>query len=306
MSDGKFIISIVIAVLALAVAVYVFLVPSQAPEAVDHSLHKKLAGELTDNNLYQAAVDEYKRILSDDNIDNETRANVNYLMGKIYFENLRNYENAAAHYIKARSLNPDGSFYDEAGKNLIACLEKMGRMIDAKRELDKTVNIDSVYAEHEGETVVAKIGDMPVFLSDIEDDIQKLPAELQKDFMSKEQKLEALNAHIGVELVYRAAVREGLDQDPEIQEMTEQLVKQAIVDKYVSDKVLADVKIDESDVRNYYEANKDKKYDGQAYDEVKSKVLQDYQQEKARQAFQQYVNKLAAVEKVQIFEEKIK
>ena len=66
------------------------------------------------------------------------------------------------------------------------------------------------------------------------------------------------------------------------------------------------MKIDEADVRNYYEANKDKKYDGKVYNEVKSKVMQDYQQEKAHQAFMDYVNKLAAVEKVQIFEEKIK
>ncbi|MFQ5454072.1 MAG: tol-pal system YbgF family protein, partial [Candidatus Zixiibacteriota bacterium] len=98
--------------------------------------HKKLAGELRDNRLYQAAVDEYENILSFNQIDFKTRANINYLIAKIYFENIRDYENASAFYIRARSLDPDGSFYNEASRNLVTSLEKMGNLLVAKRELD--------------------------------------------------------------------------------------------------------------------------------------------------------------------------
>lgn len=272
----------------------------------DYTAQKSLAGELTDNNLYQAAIDEYKSILSDPNIENETRANINYMIGRIYFDNLADYENAAAYYIKARSLYPEGSFYDEAGRNLIACLEKMGRILDAKRELDKTVNIDSVYAEHEGETVIAKIGDKPVFMSDIKENIQNLPPQMQKEFLSKESKLEALNGYIGVELIYRAAVREGYNTNPELIKLTERITKQAVVESYIQEKVMKDVTIDNNDVQNFYQANKELRYADKEFEEVKEQVYRDYQGEKAQQAFQNYVNKLAAVENVQIFEEKIK
>ena len=59
----------------------------------------------------------------------------------------------------------------------------MGRIMDAKRELDKSVNIDSIYTANEGETLVAKIGDVPIFLSEIENEIQKLPQEAQMQFI---------------------------------------------------------------------------------------------------------------------------
>jgi len=309
MEKGNTIISVLalaVSIVTLALLAVMFFSGGQKANPEDISVQKSLAGELADNNLYKAAVEQYEDILKDKNLDAETAANINYMIGRICFENLSDYENAAAHYIKARSLNPDGSFYDEAGKKLIACMEKMGHILDAKRELDKAVNIDSVYAEHKGETVVAKIGDKPVFMSDIEDNIQNLPPEMQKQFTTKENKIDALNGYIGIELIYRAAIRDGYNEKPEIVKLTERLDKQAVVDRYLKDKVMGDIKIDQSDVKNYYEAHKSDKYGDKPLSEVKDQVYRDYQSEKSQQAFQDYVNKLAAVEDVKVFEEKIK
>ena len=50
--------------------------------------HKRLAGELRDSKLYEGAIEEYQKILKFNSIDVRTRANINYLIGKIYFENL--------------------------------------------------------------------------------------------------------------------------------------------------------------------------------------------------------------------------
>jgi len=309
MSNGKSItgtIALGVSIITLALLVYMVFAGGDSSKSVDITEQKSLAGELVDNNLYQAAVDEYKKVLDSPNLTDEEKANINYMIGRIYFQNIEDYEKAAGYYVMARSLNPSGSFYDEAGKSLIACMEKMGRMLDAKRELDKAVNIDSVYAEHKGETVVAKIGDKPIYMSDVEENIQNLPPQMQKEFMSKESKLDALNGYIGIELIYRAAVREGFDATPEITKLKERLTKQAVVDKYLKDKVMLNVSIDESDVKNYYEANKGARYDNKAYGEVKDQVRRDYQNEKSQQVFQNYVNKLASVENVQIFEEKVK
>ena len=299
-------LALVVSLVTMILMLYMLFGQSGSSSSDDYSTQKSMAGELADNNLYQASIDEYKSILDNPILENEVRANLNYMIGRIYFDNLSDYKNAAAFYIKARSLNPNGSFYDEAGRNLIACMEKMGRILDAKRELDKAVNIDSVYSEHSSETVIAKIGDKPVFMSDIKENIQNLPPQMQKEFLSKESKIDALNGYIGVELVYRAAVREGFNTNPELVKLTDRITKQAVVERYLQENVISDITIDDNDVLNYYQANKETKYKNNEFDTVKEQVYRDYQGEKSKQAFQNYVNKLASVENVQIFEEKIK
>ncbi|UCD94623.1 MAG: hypothetical protein JSU69_00810 [Candidatus Zixiibacteriota bacterium] len=299
-------ISLVVSAATLILVLYVIIASPGGSLKKDYKIEKNLAGELADNNLYAASIDEYTKILDDPDLDIETRANINYMIAKTYFDNLFDYEKAAAHYIKARSLNPEAGFYNEAGKNLIACLEKMGRIVDAKRELDKTVNIDSVYAAHEGETVVARIGEVPIFLSEIDNEIQSLPPEAQGRFLGREGKLAFLNQFVGMELMYRAAVREGFNDDADIISKKQALEKQLLIEKYIIENVMPEINIDTSDVRNYYLANKEMKYGDKSYEEVKTQVLIDYQQEKAQQAFSDYVARLSVVEKVRIFEENVK
>jgi tetratricopeptide (TPR) repeat protein len=299
-------VSLIVSAATLGLVLYIIIATPGDAQKKDYRIEKNLAGELADNNLYAASIDEYRKILDDPGLDGETRANINYMIAKTYFENLFDYENAAAHYIRARSLNPEAGFYDEAGKSLIACLEKMGRMIDAKRELDKTVNIDSVYAAHEGETVVAKIGQVPVFLSEIDNEIQNLPPEAQKRFLGREGKVAFLNQYVGLELMHRAAVREGFNDDADIISKKQALERQLLIEKYIIENVMPQIDIDTSDVRNYYLAHKEEKYGDKSYDEVSTQVLLDYQQEKAQKAFSDYVARLSAVEKVQMFEENVR
>lgn len=309
MGEGKSILSIIAIILSLvtlALVVMIFVNMNSGAKPGDYTTEKNLAGELADNNLYHAAIAEYERILDDKNLDDQTRANLHYLIGKTYFSDLHDYENAASNYVIARSLYPDGSFNTEAGKNLITCFEKMGRILDAKRELDKDANLDSVYAEHKGDVVVAKIDDKPIFMSEINKEIQDLPAETQKQFMTPKGKLEYLNNYIATELMYQAAIREGYEGDPEIEKKKDRLGKQLMIEKYAMEKVLPEVDIDTTDMRNFYLANKDSKYDNKSYDDVKSQVLMDYQQEKAQSAFKNYIAKLSAKSKVQIFDENIK
>jgi len=309
MANGKStfsVLSLVISAATLILILYfIFTIPG-GNRVDDYKIEKNLAGELTDNNLYKAAIEEYNKIAADRDLDSRMRANINYLMAKLYFENLNDYENAAAHYVMARSLDPQGSFFDEAGKNLIFCLERMGRLVDAKRELDKTVNIDSIYTANKGGTMVAKIGGVPVFLSEIEKEIQSLPPEMQKQYLGKQGKQAFLNQYIGLELMYRAAIREGLQSNPDIIKKEKEIERQLLIEKYATEKVMPTADIDSTDVRNFYIANKKERYGDKSFDEIKTQVLFDYQQGKAQKAFSDYVSKLAAVEKVQIFEENIK
>ena len=300
--NKKFIILLHVTLLLLMTLSFVSCMESSP---VDIELHKKLAGELRDNKLFKAAIDEYKKILDDNSLEYKTRANINYLIGKLYFEDLKDYENAAAYYVKAHSLDPEASFSSTANKNLVASLEKMGRMVDAKRKLDNLTDLNSK-PKQVGDVEVARVGNKPIWLSEIEQEIQKLSPDIQKQLIHKEAKLNFIHNYVGMELMYRAAVRENYIDDEDVKIKLRDIEKQILVDKYVTEKVIPNVRIDSMDVLNFYSARKSTVYKDAPYDSVKTQVFMDYQREKMETAYSKYLQSLAAVEKVEFFDHNVK
>jgi len=275
----------------------------------DHSArveeHKRLAGELQNNRLYEAAVDEYLKILAYDDVSSAERGNVCYLIGRIYYRDLSDYENAAAYYVRAKEYDPQGSFVAGASKNLVACLERLGNIADARRQLDRATNIERGPAG-ESDVVVAKLGDREIWLSEIDERLAQLPADVQKRFLAPEAKRQFVRQYVGAELIYNAAVREDYLSDPKVQKERDQLVKSLVVERYVTEKVMPELKIDTMDVRNFYEAGKESRYKGAAYDSVRAQVFLDYQSEKAEAAYNDYISRLAHAENVEFFDARVK
>jgi len=276
---------------------------------VDHTerieQHKKLAGELHANRLFPSAIDEYKKALKYDDLDDGRRANINYLIARIYFKDLKEYEQAAAYYLRAREYDSEGSFMNEASKNLVASLEKLGNVLDAKRQLSSATDIDSGPATDD-DVAVARISNRTVWLSEIDNHIAALPRDVQKQFLDRKAKVDLVRQYVGVELLYAAAVREDYLSDPEIQQQEEMLLKRLLVDRFVADKVMPQAPVDTMDLRNYYEANKETMYKGAPFDSVGGRVYLDYQTTKAESAYNDYISKLAAVEKVEFLDHNVK
>jgi tetratricopeptide (TPR) repeat protein len=272
---------------------------------IDADQTKKLAGELRDNKLFPAAIEEYRRLLINGNLSDQEKGNVSYLIGKIYFDDLKDYEDAAAYFVRAKEFDPNGSYISEASQNLVASLEKIGHLIDAKRELSSATNLDKP-ASVPGDVAVAKIGTTTIWRSEIEKRIQSLPEEAQKQLMSAEARKNFMRQYVGVELMYRAALREGYDRDPDVRARQEMLVKNLLVQKYVANKVMPAVKIDSADVRNFYVANKSDRYKGQPYDSVKVQVFMDYQNTKMEAAYGDYIAKLASAEQVEFLDNNVR
>ena len=267
--------------------------------------HKKLAGELRDTRLYAAAIEEYQTLLSYPDVDATTRGNVNYLIGKIYFENLTDYEKAAAYYVRARAIDPDGSFVNEASKNLVASLEKMGQILEARQQLNDATDLLAT-PKREGDVAIARVGGVPIWLSQVEDELQSMPVEIQKQFTSRQARIEFAHQYVAMELIYHAALREGYDRDPDVQKQQRLLLRKLLVDKYVVDKVMPEVTIDTGDVRNFYLANKQNKYRDAPYDSVRAQVFMDYQGQKANAAFSDYIARLSKAERVEFYDQNIK
>ncbi len=270
--------------------------------------HKKLAGELRDNGLYNAAISEYEQALASTALNDEQRANLNYLIGRICFEQTKDYERAAASYLKATSLNPEGSFTSEARRNLVASLEKIGNVVDARRQLSSATDIDApaVPAQGQDDIAVARIGGVPIWLSQLDEELRSLPPKLQSQYSDPKAKASFMRQFVGQELLYHAALREKYDKDPEIQKKQRILQRRLLVDKYITDKVMPQIKIDTLDVINYYTANKADRYQNAPYDSVKAQVFIDYQMQKTQSAYTDYLSMLANKEKVEFYDQNVR
>ena len=266
--------------------------------------HKRLASELDNNGLHRAAIEEYEKVLDFSDLTDRQRGNINYLIGRLYFEDLKDYTNAAAYYIKAREYDPDGSFAAEATRNLIASLEKLGNVLDARRQLGSATDID--HQPTDGDVVVARIGQRDIWLSEIDDQIQLLPPEYQSQLLDPQAKVQYIHQYVGVELLYNAAIREDYLADPEVQRQKEQMIKRLLVDRFVAEKVMTSGQIDSVDVRNFYGANRDSLYQGAPFDSVRSQVYRDYQTQKAEVAYNEYIMNLAQAEQVEFLDHNVR
>ena len=274
---------------------------------VDIDQAKAIAGELRDNKLFEAAIEQYEDLLESGALDPGQQGSVSYLIARIYYDDLKDYENAAAWYIRARTYDPNGSYVDEANKNLVAALEKSGRMIDASRQLQNMTDVEAPEKEHKsGDEVVARVGDKDIYMSDLEERIQMLPPSVQQSLTSRKDRIDFLRQYVGSELLYSAAKREGYDRDPKIKQQQEAMLREAIVNQYVYDKVIPGLKIDTSDVRNFYTANKKTRYDDKPFDSVRSQVMMDYQQKKAESALNDYIQKLIETEKPTFYDNNVR
>lgn len=289
----------------LVVALSLAACTNNAEQSVMIDQHKKMAGELQNNRLYNSAIEEYNKALALTGLDNQQRANLNYLIARIYFEHLSNYEAAAAHYIMAKEYDPNGSFVPEASRKLVASLEKLGNITDARRQLSAAADLDDS-SSHEGDVVVAKIAGEPVYLSTIKDRIADLSPETQKQLQTPEAQRNFMRQYVGTELIYNAAVREDYLSRPEIVKQKEDVLKRLVVEKYITEKVMPNIKVDTADIRNFYLANKDSRYGGRTFDSVKADVFMDYQSEKAEAAYGGYISRLAKAEKVEFYDNRIK
>jgi tetratricopeptide (TPR) repeat protein len=278
---------------------------SRADRSAQIEMHKRLAGELDNNNLPLAAVEEYQKALALDGLSDPERGSLCYLIARIYYEGLKDYKSAAAYYIRAKGYDPQGSYATEASRNLVASLEKIGNVLDARRHLDASTNVDHKAAD-QNDVVVARFGGREIWLSEVEDQIRLLPADVQSQLTSRQAKLEYVHQYVGVELLYAAALREDYLSKPEIQKQRELMEKRLVVDNFVSEKVMPGVQVDTADLRNFYVANRDSLYHGAPLDSVKSQVWHDYQSRKAETAYNEYIMHLAQAEKVEFLDQNVR
>ena len=103
---------------------------------------------------------------------------------------------------------------------------------------------------------LAKIGEKEITAADVEAAINSIDPYQRQQFDSEEGRKRILADLINQELFYLDAVENKLDQDENfVKEM--ELIKQNMIKQYAINKIIADVKVDDQEKIEYYEANKE-------------------------------------------------
>ncbi len=277
---------------------------------------RNYANELYNRQLFKQSAAEYERYLNSYPLNDTEQANISYMIGDIYFERLRDYENALAYYIRIKYLHPKEELRKEVDKKIVACLERLERTEDAEQTLKESTSLDpaAVQKKRPG-AVVARIGSREITQGDIDFELSQLPQTIRPQFNSKEKKLEFLNQYILTELLYKSAQNMGLDKDSEVIEAAFQAKKNIMVQKYLQDQIRKEVKIEPADVELYYKANKDKYVEKdkegnvireKPFEEVQQQVAQDLMVERQQDVYQRMVERLMRAEGVQVYDDVLK
>jgi tetratricopeptide (TPR) repeat protein len=269
---------------------------------LDVSQQQDFAAELVDNKLYSQAVVEYDKLLDYGELEVKKQANINYIVGNIYLNYLRDYENAAARYVKARFLDPESELKDKINKNLVICFERMGRSLEAQKQLERSTELGQSETRKEGGVVVARIGEREISMTDLENEIEKLPPSAQAQFRDKKGKLEFLQQYVGAELLYDTALRRGFDKDKDVTEGAFQMKKQLMINKLLTEQIPQDIQISEGEIKLYYDAHKED-FKDKELNEVKSQIELELKRGKQQEAYSKLVQKMMEAEKVKIYDD---
>jgi hypothetical protein len=261
--------------------------------------YRTAATALHEKQLYQESIDLYGEYLRSSAITPEDVPKVLYQMGVIYQENLGDPKAALAKFTLVKALYPDETFGNQLGKRMVACLETMGRSVDANAARSRLADLNPVdTAAPVGGAVVADLDGRKITLNEIAGLVGKLPeAPLERNQLVRQ--------YVAQILVAEAARRKGLADKPEMKQRLRQFEDQVLAQASLQQ----ELKVPQptgNDLRYYYEANKARYRQGPdsgaAFDKIAPRVQADWAREKQAAEYQAYVERLLQTAKVTFFD----
>lgn len=257
MSRDSIVITLVVVLAAGAIVAHHEL-RSPGTAQASAETYRKIALELSNQALYRESVAAYDRYLDLAAIDEAQQAAIHFQAGKLLDEKLKDYEAALARYIMAKNMAPQAAFSSDLNKRMVACLEQLGRSIDASAMLRESTKLK---AERSNTplpgAVIAEIGERKITMGDFEAQLAKLPPQYQSMFDTPEQKFEFFQQFVGREVLADAAARKGLNTDPELLRRVEDLKRDLMVQRLMEQESADAAKLSDADLELYHKAHAD-------------------------------------------------
>ncbi len=238
-----------------------FVVESKSRNAAGSALSaaqtRDLASKLKAAGALKEAGRIYEQFLNQTDTADVQRASISFSLGNLFLD-LGEYEKALRWFYESE-LSESKEIEEEVGKKIVHCLEAMGRIHAAKAALDRRTSLDQPGAERaQNDPIVATIGKDRIHRSDVTRALDDLPPVLQQRFAGPEGAKEFLKKYVADALLFEKAKKLEIDQDPEVTRTFQTMLKQLTINRFVETQILDKLEIDPADLKNYYEANREK------------------------------------------------
>jgi peptidyl-prolyl cis-trans isomerase C len=170
------------------------------------------------------------------------------------------FEDALAYFYKAEIADPDTGLKQEIGTNIVTCLEKSNRALDAEYQIEsRTLLSGEKGTKKPSGEVVARIKNREITMNEINSALEELPPWMKEAYAKDEaKKLDFVKTYVANELFYEKGVKLGINKDPEVREKAQLIEKEMVIQKVLELEVFSKIKSEEDDLRNYYEVYKDR------------------------------------------------
>lgn len=277
---------------------------------------RSLANALYNRDLFLQSIATYEKYLNEYNLSEDEQANTSFMIGNIYFDRIKDYENALAYYERVKQLYPESDLVNETEKRIVECLERLQRSADAQQAMEEATFLDEskIQKKRPGE-VVAMIGNREITSGDLEYEMKSLPPFVLAQIKDKSKKVEFLKQYIATELLYDTAKRKGLERDPDVIEGAFLAKKNFMVQKLLQEELSQNADFEEDDLLTHFQANRanyvvkgdSTEADRQlSFEDARQQVTQDFIRSKQQAAYQRLVERMMRAENVKIFEDKVR
>jgi len=250
-----------------------------APEARKSSIPlKDVAVRLDRDNLHEAAAAAYREYLETADLDDRAQANILLEIGNQLAE-AGKYEEALGSYFRA-SQNIPGANRNVLDRKILDCLQRLGKHAEKGYELADRLGArpggtgGKTAGDQEAGKVVAWVGPEKFTTSWLdhrisqeieeraraipgltEDRLAELREQYQRQFQDPQMRYRKLQEILARDVLYREGLEKELDRSPLVEKRMQDFRHSVIVEEMVLSALRDRIKISESDLKNFYQAN---------------------------------------------------
>ncbi len=241
---------------ALAVFYMTAVVPPQAHRGLAPNRLRELALMYEGKDMRHAAIDAHIAYLDRAALSDAERGEVAYSIAKLAIDD-HDYEHALEYLYEAELLAPESAVRDERSRQIVHCLEQLGRTSDLRRELTHRTNPNARdNAVEPGAVVLAEFGEEKITDRDLERKLAEMPESIRGAYTTPEKRTELLKNLVAERLLLDKAFRLKLDEDEELRAQMKAAHDSLLVRKLMENEVRDHIAITPEDVERFYKAER--------------------------------------------------
>ena len=280
---------------------------------------EELAAKLSRRNLYEQAAKVWQDYLAGTKLTEAERAKVLFNTASL-LEKSGLYNEAVEYYYRSELTAKLPELESGIKTGVENCLEKQGRFSALRYELMERTSMKKGAGPEE--EVVAEIGPEKITAADLDGFIENsidnqlsplsqfMTAEqlgeqkkkILEQYKSPQAKQQYLRKWIMQEVLYRQALEQGLSDEPKTKRLVDDITREVLSQQMMDKQLASKIHITETDLKTYYEANKNKfvedvndpneKPRQKSFDEARQQVAMSLMGEKRRDVQQQYIEEM--------------